>query len=86
MDSIIRQFDREIGILAVGDKKERMITDEVAAFNDDAVARSSTWFENLSDSFDRVNALFPELNLSFSMRYGGQTVEYTNNSNVDRNL
>ena len=72
--------------LAVGDKKERMITDEVAAFNDDAVARSSTWFENLSDSFDRVNALFPELNLSFSMRYGGQTVEYTNSSNVDRNL
>lgn len=83
MDTILRQFDNEVGILALNGKKERMITGEVEALNDDACARASSWFENLSDSFDRVNALFPELNLSFKMKYGGEEREY--NSAIDSN-
>lgn len=85
IDTILMQFDKEIGIAAVGEKKERMITDEIAMQNEDSCARSSTWFENLSDSFDLCNRLFPELNLSFTMRYGGQEHEYNaeNDSNWD---
>lgn len=76
INTILQQFDREIGIAAVGEKKERMLTDEVALQQDDSCARASTWYENLSDSFDLTNNLFPELNLSFTMRYGGVDHEY----------
>ena len=85
MKTILEDFDREIGIMAVGEKKERMITDEVNMMQDDSCARSSTWFENLSDSFDRVNRLFPDLNLSFSMKYGGEEHEYNTSTDSDRN-
>lgn len=84
IDTILMQFDKEIGIAAVGEKKERMLTDEIAMQNEDACARSSTWFENLSDSFDLCNELFPELNLSFTMKYGGESYEYNATSNDDR--
>ena len=83
IDTILMQFDKEIGIAALGEKKERMLTDEIAMQNEDACARSSTWFENLSDSFDLVNELFPDLGLSFSMKYGGETYEY--NAEIDSN-
>lgn len=86
METILKQFDNEVGILALGQKKERMITDEVATLNDDACARSSTWFESLSKSFDNVNRLFPDLNLSFTLRYGGEDHEYQRQSNADRSL
>lgn len=84
IDTILRQFDNEIGILANPAKKERMITDEVMSQNDDACARSMSWFENLSDSFNRVNSLFPELNLSFKLKYGGEEHEYVPANNVNR--
>ena len=83
IDTILMQFDKEIGIAAVGEKKERMLTDEIAMQNEDACARSSTWFENLSDSFDLVNELFPDLGLSFTMKYGGESYEY--NAEIDAN-
>ena len=84
IDTILMQFDKEIGIAAVGEKKERMITDEISMQNEDACARSSTWFENLSDSFDLVNELFPDLNLSFTMKYGGEEHEYNSENDINR--
>ncbi len=86
IDTILMQFDKEIGIAAVGEKKERMLTDEIAMQNEDACARSSTWFENLSDSFDLCNELFPDLGLSFTMKYGGEVYEYNATSNTDRTI
>lgn len=84
IDTILMQFDKEIGIAAVGEKKERMLTDEIAMQNEDACARSTTWFENLSDSFNLVNELFPELDLSFSMKYGGKVYEYNAENDANR--
>ena len=84
IDTILQQFDREIGIAAVGEKKERMITDEVNIQVQDSCARSETWFEVLSDSFDLVNDLFPDLNLTFTMNYGGESHEYNAKTNADR--
>lgn len=86
LDTILMQFDKEIGIAAVGEKKERMLTDEIAMQNEDACARSSTWFENLSDSFDLVNELFPDLGLSFTMKYGGNKYEYNAETDANRVL
>ena len=86
IDTILKQFDHEIGVAAVGEKKERMITDEVNTQIADTCARSDTWFENLSDSFDLVNSLFPSLNLSFTMNYGGEAHEYISKVNADRAL
>ena len=86
METILKQFDNEVGILALGQKKERMIADEVATLNDDACARSSTWFESLSKSFDNVNRLFPDLDLSFTLRYGGEDHEYSAAPDPDRAL
>lgn len=84
IDTILMQFDREIGIAAVGEKKERLLTDEIALQQDDACARASTWFENLSDSFDMANELFPELGLSFTMKYGGEAHEYNAENDANR--
>ena len=39
IDTILMQSDKEIGIAAVGEKKERMLTDEIAMQNEDACAR-----------------------------------------------
>ena len=86
MNEILRQFDNEVGILAMPGKRERMITDEVTAMNDDACARASSWFNCLSESFDRVNELFPELNLSFTLKFGGEERVYNNENDVDRNV
>lgn len=86
IDTILMQFDKEVGIAAVGEKKERMLTDEIAMQNEDACARSTTWFENLSDSFDLVKELFPDLDLSFTMKYGGESYEYNATNDVNRAL
>lgn len=74
--TIIEEFDNEIGIAAIGQKKERMITDEVTQLTADACARSETWFDCLTASYDNVNKLFPELNLSFTLKYGGEVHTY----------
>ena len=84
--TILMQFDKEVGIAAVGEKKERMLTDEITMQNEDSCARSSTWYENLSDSFDLVNELFPDLGLSFTMKYGGDVYEYNAEIDANRNL
>lgn len=84
IDTILMQFDREIGIAAVGEKKERMLENEVELQQEDACARSSTWFEVLSDSLDLTNELFPDLDLSFTMKYGGEVHEYNAANDANR--
>lgn len=76
LHAIREDFDQEIGIAAIGQKKERMISDEVAQLTADSTARAETWFDMLTQTYDKVNALFPELNLSFSLKYGGEVHTY----------
>lgn len=82
--TILLQFDREIGIAAVGEKKERMLENEVELQQEDACARSSTWFESLSDTFELTNELFPDLDLGFTMKYGGEVHEYNATNDANR--
>lgn len=51
-------FYREIGVRMVEDKKERMITSEVAAGNMETFIRSEVWIEALKESLQKVNDTF----------------------------
>lgn len=51
-------FYREIGVRMIDDKKERMITGEVAAGNAETFIRSEVWAEALKLSCEKVNNMF----------------------------
>ncbi len=57
--SILRNFDTEIGIPSVPyQKKERMVSDEANSQRIDSQARANEWIENLNSSAALVNALY----------------------------
>lgn len=51
-------FYREIGVRMLDDKKERMITGEVAAGEAETFIRSEVWIEALKTSCEKVNDMF----------------------------
>ena len=51
-------FYREIGVRMLDDKKERMITGEVAAGNAETFIRSEVWAETLKTSVEKINKMF----------------------------
>ena len=60
-------FYREIGVRMLDDKKERMLTAEVDAGNEETFIRSEVWIETLKESCKKVNDMFgtniePKLN------------------------
>lgn len=75
IERIIQQFDREIGIAALGEKKERRIVNEVEMIVSDVNARPETWRDCLELTIGNVNRLF-DLNIGFTMRYGDNEYNY----------
>ena len=73
---IVDEFLTDIGINnANTDKKERLITDEVNANNNEVSANIQHWYDNISDGIKRANTMY-NLNLSVKIRdFGGQNVE-----------
>ena len=51
-------FYREIGVRMLDDKKERMLTAEVDAGNEETFIRSEVWIETLKESCKKVNKMF----------------------------
>lgn len=86
VETILHEFDAEVGILSGTVKKERMIDAEVQSNNDDTCARATLWYNNLEDSFKRVNKLFPDLDLGFALKFGGDERVYNAEINVDRTV
>lgn len=84
MASIINEFDREIGIPIVDDKKERRIEAEVTAMTSDAGCRLDVWRESLTESIKDVKQVFPALDITFEVK-GGQN-EYNTETDNDRAL
>ena len=84
MASILNEFDREIGVPIVDDKKERRIEAEVNAMTSDAGCRLDVWRESLTESIKDVKKVFPDLEISFEVK-GGQN-EYNAENNDDRNV
>lgn len=68
--TIINDFDREIGIPTIPyEKKERLVTSEADSTQIDAKARSITWISTLKSSIEEVKALYPDIKLSAKLRY-----------------
>lgn len=68
--TIINNFDAEIGIPSVPyQKKERLVSDEANMRTYDAKARSLTWFNTLTTSIDDIKKLYPAINLSVTLHY-----------------
>lgn len=70
-DTILNNFDREIGIPTVPEKRERMITNEADMLTADSSARITLWDECLRNSIKVVNSKF-NLNIGFEFRYLNQ--------------
>ena len=66
--TIINQFDTEVGIKSTPEKRERLISSEVEASNDDTNARISLWRECLTNSIKEVNEMFG-LDISFKFKF-----------------
>lgn len=59
MQTILNNFDAEIGIPSVPyQKKERLVTDEANMRQADSTARAKTWIDCLNDSAARINKMF----------------------------
>lgn len=68
--TIINNFDAEIGIPSVPyQKKERLVSDEANMRSYDAKARSLTWFNTLTTSIEDIKKLYPEIKLSVKLHY-----------------
>lgn len=64
------EFDTKIGIAnANTDKKERLISDEVNANNEETTCLSDLWLDNLQDGIDRVKTRYPGTEISVERRY-----------------
>ena len=72
---IINEFLTDIGISnANTDKRERLVTDEVNANNDEIVANIQHWYDNINEGLNKANELF-DLNLSCKIRkYEGSSI------------
>lgn len=69
MNKLNAMFDTEIGIPSANtDKRERLITDEVNANNIETYSKVQLWYETLQESIERVNKMFPGLDVSVEWR------------------
>lgn len=78
MASIVNEFDREIGLPVIDDKKERRIEAEVNSMVSDAGCRLDVWKTSLDESIRDVKAVFPELDISYDVR-GVENESYKQN-------
>lgn len=68
--TLLNNFDAEIGIPTIPyAKKERMVTSEADSRIIDSTSRSVVMLDTLQSSIDKVNSMFPDLNLSVKLRY-----------------
>ena len=81
MATILNEFDREIGIPIVDDKKERRIEAEVNAMTSDAGCRLDVWKDSLTESIADVEKVFPDINITFEVK--GVQNEYNSENNND---
>ena len=82
LHTILSDFDAEIGIPTIPyQKKERETQYESQSKIADGLARILTWERCLDSSIKNVNKLYPELNISFRLRWKDELIK----NNTDRN-
>ena len=68
--TIMNEFLTLLGINnANTDKRERLVTDEVAANNVELVANIALWKENLKRQTERINKIFKELDFQIELQF-----------------
>ena len=68
--TIVNEFLTSIGINNSNtDKRERLITDEVNANNEELEANTTIWKQNLESCTKKINAMFPEINFSIKLKF-----------------
>ena len=88
MTTILNEFDREIGIPVIDDKKERRIEAEVNTMIADTGCRLDVWAKSLTESINDVKRVFPDISITFTTAKdkGGETIEYVSETDNDRAL
>lgn len=82
LHTILSDFDSEVGIPTVPyQKKERETEYESKSKVADGMARSLVWKRCLESSLKNVNALYPELNITFKLRW--EVEDNVDNENND---
>ena len=82
LHTILSDFDAEVGIPTVPyQKKERETEFESKSKVADGMARSLVWKRCIESSLKKINALYPELNITFKLRW--EVEEDVNNENDD---
>ena len=84
--TILNQFDREIGIPVIDEKKERRIESEISTIISDTGTRLETWKECLDESINDCKRVFPEIEISYSTQFDSlrgteNVIDTTANSN-----
>lgn len=83
LHTILNDFDAEIGIPTTPyQKKERETEYESKSKVADGLSRLLTWKRSLTSSIDRVNKMYPELNISFKLRWENEFGEIDSDRNV----
>lgn len=67
--TILKNFDSEVGIPSIDDKKERLVTSEAEAKQIDSKARALVWFDTMVNSIDKIRELYPDIRLDVKLRY-----------------
>ena len=82
LHTLLSDFDAEIGIPTVPyQKKERETEYESKSKVADGLARVLTWERCINASLENVNRLYPELNITFRLRWKDELIK----NNTDRN-
>ena len=82
--TILNNFDNEVGIPTIPyEKKERMVASEAESRQMDSQSRATIWIECLNSSADRIKELYPDLTLSFKLRYDPEEVRADEQRNID---
>lgn len=62
------QFDEEIGLIGIPQKKERLIKAEIESQETNVMSKLVLWVDTLNRCFKKVNELFPDINITAKMR------------------
>lgn len=82
--TIMNEFLTSIGLNnANTDKKERLVTDEVAANNVELMANTTVWDENLERCCEKINSMFG-IDFSMKLKFNQLNCEEVSPDDIDR--
>ena len=85
--TILNNFNEEIGIQSIPyEKKERMTKYESESRLESSLCKLRVWEKSLESSLTAVKALYPDLELSYTINYGGGENGASGENNPDRNV